>query len=348
MTIFHSGVPLKPEASDADGTGSDSAILNNMKALIFDNILKIREVPVPTPKPGEVLIRVLYSSICNTDQEIIKGYMGFSGILGHEFVGEVVTGSSPLFGQRVVGEINCPCGHCYLCKTGRPTHCANRTVLGIFNHDGVFAEYIVLPENNLHVVPVDLLSEIAVFTEPLAAAIEIFDQILIRPSQNVFIFGAGKLGSLISLVFRMNGCEYTTYDVNPGKVNHARGMGINSALISSIGPSDKAEVCVDCTGSAEGIGMALSHLYPRGRLVLKTTVAETAKVDLNQVVINENQIIGSRCGPFAPALKLLATGLVNPRPLITAIYPFESLPEAFEKAAQTDTIKVLVNHQKKD
>jgi threonine dehydrogenase-like Zn-dependent dehydrogenase len=323
-------------------------IWNNMKALIFDKILQIKEVPVPIPKPGEVLIRVLFSSICNTDQEIIKGYMGFTGILGHEFVGEVATESSKLYGQRVVGEINCPCGHCYLCKTGRPTHCGNRTVLGIFNHDGVFAEYTVLPESNLHVVPGNLSSEIAVFTEPLAAAAEIFDQTLIRPSQNVFIFGAGKLGSLISLVFRMNGCDYTTYDLNPDKVDHARKMGINATLISSLKATDKAEVCIDCTGSANGINMALSHLYPRGRLVLKTTVAETAKVDLNQLVINENQIIGSRCGPFAPALKLLAEGLVNPRPLITSIYPFESLPEAFEKASRSDTIKVLINHQKKD
>ena len=315
-----------------------------MNALFFDRKIFFRETPVPQPAENEVLIRVVISSVCNTDLEIVKGYMGFTGILGHEFVGEVVSPQSRFFGKLVVGEINCPCGHCHLCRTGRPTHCENRTVLGIFNHPGVFTEFITLPENNLHPVPDHLSPEIAVFTEPLAAALEIFDQVHIRPSDDVFIFGAGKLGMLISMVFRLNGCNATTFDVNPAKVEQAGKLGIRAALVSSLGKSDKAEVCIDCTGSGEGLGMAMSHLYPRGTLVLKTTVAETASIDMNQVVIQEFRIAGSRCGPFAPALRLLAGGLVDPRPLISGIYNFDELVGAFRVASTPETMKILIRH----
>jgi threonine dehydrogenase-like Zn-dependent dehydrogenase len=315
-----------------------------MKALIFDKRLELKDVPTPQPEQGEALIRVLYSAICNTDLEIIKGYMGFNGILGHEFVGEVVTKTSSFYGKRVVGEINCSCGNCYLCKTGRRTHCADRTVLGIFNHNGVFAEYVVLPEVNLHAVPENLPTKMAVFTEPLAAAVEIFDKIHIRPTQPAIIFGAGKLGLLISMVFRQNGCNYTTYDQNPAKVEKARLMGINAALLTNLQDQEKAEVCVDCTGHPDGITQAMNHLYPGGKLVLKTTVANAAKIDLNQIVINEFQIIGSRCGPFEPALKLLASGSLDTNSLISGIYNFDDLPEAFCEAANPDSLKILIRH----
>ncbi len=315
-----------------------------MKALFFDGQLKLKEVPDPVPAVGEVLIRVLYSSICNTDLEIIKGYMGFRGILGHEFVGEVVSAGSVLAGKRVVGEINCSCGECYICLTGRTTHCPNRSVLGIQDHDGVFAEYVVLPEVNLHVVPDHVPSEIAVFTEPLAAAIEIFEQIQIRPSQNVFIFGAGKLGLLISQVFRLNGCETITFDTNEAKVKKARSMGIHAAPLSLLAASDKAEICVDCTGSADGISVALQHLYPRGKLILKTTVESCGTIDLNQIVINEFEIIGSRCGNFIPALSLLSQQLVNPKPIISKIFKFSDILSAFEYAQKPRTLKVLIRH----
>ena len=258
-----------------------------MKALIYDGSLHLQEVSKPLPGNDEVLIRVLYSSICNTDLEITKGYMGFNGILGHEFVGEVVSKSSSLFGKKVVGEINCSCCECYLCNTGRKNHCPYRTVLGIQDHDGVFAEFIVLPARNLHEVPEALALEDAVFTEPLAAAIEIFEQIQIKPSQNVFIFGAGKLGLLIAQVFRLNGCVYTTFARSEARVKKARSMGINAELAGTLTDMDKAEVCVDCTGNPSGINLALKHLYPGGKLVLKTTVAQSEKIDLNQIVINE-------------------------------------------------------------
>jgi threonine dehydrogenase-like Zn-dependent dehydrogenase len=315
-----------------------------MKALVFDESLKIKEVPEPIPGKEEVLIKVLYSSICNTDLEIIKGYMGFKGILGHEFVGEVATRSSTLFGKKVVGEINCPCGECYLCKTGRPTHCPTRTVLGIQDHAGVFAGFIVLPERNLHEVPETLVLESAVFTEPLAAAIGIFDQIHIRPTRQVFIFGAGKLGLLISMVFRLNGCDAITFDTTEAKVEKARSMGVNASLVSALSSRDKAEVCIDCTGNPDGIGLALSHLHPRGTLVLKTTVADVAKIDLNQVVINEFTIAGSRCGPFAPALRMLSQGLIDPSPLISQTFNFQDILAAFELAKRADTLKVLIKH----
>jgi threonine dehydrogenase-like Zn-dependent dehydrogenase len=315
-----------------------------MKALVFEGTLQLREVPEPTPVNDEVLIRVLYSSICNTDLEIVKGYMGFHGVLGHEFVGEVVSRSSALFGKTVVGEINCSCGSCYLCLTGRKTHCQNRTVLGIHNHAGVFAEFIVLPEKNLHEVPDALPAESAVFTEPLAAAIEIFEQVKIKPTQNVFIFGAGKLGLLISRVFGLHGCEYTTFARSDLKVSNARSMGINARLLSSLTREEKAEVCVDCTGNPAGINLALSHLYPGGKLVLKTTVANPEQTDMNQVVINEFEIIGSRCGPFAPALRMLNERLVMPEPMISQVFDFRDILAAFEYAAKPETLKVLIRH----
>ena len=315
-----------------------------MKALIYDGSLHLQEVSKPLPGNDEVLIRVLYSSICNTDLEITKGYMGFNGILGHEFVGEVVSKSSSLFGKKVVGEINCSCCECYLCNTGRKNHCPYRTVLGIQDHDGVFAEFIVLPARNLHEVPEALALEAAVFTEPLAAAIEIFEQIQIKPSQNVFIFGAGKLGLLIAQVFRLNGCVYTTFARSEARVKKARSMGINAELAGTLTDMDKAEVCVDCTGNPSGINLALKHLYPGGKLVLKTTVAQSEKIDLNQIVINEFEIIGSRCGLFEPALSLLSQGLVDPQPLISKTFDFKDILKGFEYAAKPNSLKVLIRH----
>jgi threonine dehydrogenase-like Zn-dependent dehydrogenase len=316
-----------------------------MKALFFDGSLSIKEVPTPDPVGNEVLIRVLISAICNTDLEILSGYMGFQGIPGHEFVGEVLTPGRKLTGMTVVGEINCPCGACYLCRSGRHMHCTYRSVLGIYNHAGVFADYLVLPEENLHAVPQNLASELAVFTEPLAAAIEIADRVHLRPSQNAFIFGAGKLGLLISQVFRLNGIEYTTFDPNPAKIDLARKMGLNALPLSSLEPFQKAEICVDSTGKADGVKTAMAHLFPRGKLVLKTTLAKPDPIDLNQIVINEFIIEGSRCGPFAPALHLLGKGLVDPGPLISGVFKFENILEAFEVSAKPGIIKVLIDHR---
>lgn len=315
-----------------------------MRALVYDGKLSIQQVPDPSPEHGEVLIKVRYSSICNTDLEILKGYMGFKGILGHEFVGEVVSESSRFFGKDVVGEINISCGHCYMCQTGRKSHCTNRTVLGIFEHAGTFADYLVLPEKNLHTVPPNVDLRNAVFTEPLAAALEIFEQTKISPTDNVFIFGAGKLGLLITQVFRLSGCDYTLYDVNPFKVEFARGLGLPAKNLDSLQSHEKAEICVDCTGNPDGIGVALNHLQPRGKLILKTTVSNPAKVDLNQIVVHELNIIGSRCGVFEPALSLLSQKLIDVEPLITKVFPFDEIEEAFKLAAKPESIKVLIRH----
>lgn len=315
-----------------------------MKALFFDKNPELREVADPQPQNGELLVKIRTSAICNTDLEIIKGYMGFKGVPGHEFVGEVITSGNPLSGMRVAGEINCPCGTCYLCRTNRPTHCESRTVTGILMHQGVFADYICLPAGNLHRVPENIPDEIAVFTEPLAAAVEIFDQIHIRPSEKVFIFGAGKLGLLISMLFRLYGGSATTFDIHDRKVKIAQQLGLSAAPVSSLNPGDKAEVCIDCTGSPDGFSLAMSHLWPRGTLVLKTTVATPAMADLNQIVINEFQVKGSRCGPFPPALKILADGLINPTPLITATYDFGQITEALRVAALPESMKVLISH----
>lgn len=315
-----------------------------MKALFFDKQLSLVELPEPVPADGEVLIRVRLSSICNTDLEIIRGYMGFTGVPGHEFVGEVITKNHPLTGKRVVGEINCPCGSCYLCTHHRPRHCFSRTVTGIAGHQGVFADFITLPAGNLHVVPCYLSDEKAVFTEPLAAAVEILTQLHIPPGTRTFIFGAGKLGSLISLVFRLHGIDYTTFDPNPAKQELASDMGIKVRDTRDLKMDERAEVCIDCTGNPDGITLSLRHLWPGGKLVLKTTVANTAPVDLNQLVINEYTVLGSRCGPFKPALKLLTDGLVDPSRMITNILGFHEILRGFEVAAAPETMKVLIRH----
>ena len=316
-----------------------------MKALVFDESLHLAEVPVPVPAGNEVLIRVQYSGICNTDLEIMKGYMGFKGIPGHEFVGEVITPGSRLTGKMVVGEINCPCHACYLCRTGRPRHCPSRTVLGISGRNGVFAEYLVLPESNLHEIPDDLSLPSAVFTEPLAAANEIFEQVSVVPDQPLFIFGAGKLGLLVALVAKIRNIHAVTFDSDPEKVGLATRLGLHARLLTDLAPDEKAEVCVDCTGDPLGLSLALQHLYPKGCLVLKTTVAETAKIDLNQIVIHEIQVIGSRCGAFAPALEMLRTKVINPEPMISGIYPLEEWKEAFDFARKKGIMKVLIKHE---
>jgi threonine dehydrogenase-like Zn-dependent dehydrogenase len=315
-----------------------------MKALFFDGSLKLTELPDPVPAPGEALIRINYSSICNTDLEIIRGYMGFNGVPGHEFTGKVINPESAFFGKTVVGEINCPCGTCYLCRTGRRTHCSNRTVIGIAGHQGAFAEYIALPEENLHEVPEGLEETKAVFTEPLAAALEIFEQVKIDPSEPVLIFGTGKLGLLIAQVFHGKGLNYHLVGRNAHKVDLGLQLGLNTILLEKLSPEEKAEVCIDCTGNPEGILLAMDHLYPRGKLILKTTVAEPVKFDLNQVVINEFSIIGSRCGPFKPALELLARGQIKTEPMVSKVFHFNDIVEAFDYAGKPDVMKVLIRH----
>lgn len=313
-----------------------------MRALVFDGTLRLAELPDPVPGPGEALIRVAYAAICNTDLELTRGYMGFSGVPGHEFAGTVVSRESALCGRRVVGEINCPCGVCDLCRLQLPTHCRLRTVLGIAGRPGAFAEYLVLPEANLHPLPDRMPSEEAVFTEPLAAALQIMEQVAIRPADSVFLFGTGKLGMLVAMVLQQGRHNYRAFNRNPQKVAVARQLGLRCELLTELSADAQADVAIDCTGSPEGFALALKHLRPRGTLVLKTTVAAPPVLDTNLLVINEITVVGSRCGPFAPALRLLADRKIDVRPLISKVLPFANAVEAFAEAQIGDCFKILL------
>jgi len=312
-----------------------------MKALVFDGTLHFAsDYPRPSPPPGEALVRVLLAGICNTDLEIIKGYMGFRGVLGHEFVGMVVEApDAALVGKRVVGEINAWCGDCPTCRAGRPTHCPHRTTLGIYGRDGAFAEFLTLPQRNLHLVPDGVSNEAAVFVEPLAASLEILEQVHVRPTHRVAVLGDGKLGLLVAQVLALTGCDLTVAGHHAAKLAFLARKGIATTTRS---PEGQFDVVVECTGQAAGFELARRLVRPRGILVLKSTFAGTQEVALAPLVVDEVTLVGSRCGPFAPALRLLAGGLVDTSSLISAVYPLEEGLEAMERARQRGTLKVLL------
>ncbi len=315
-----------------------------MKALVFDGELKIEDRPRPTPKKDEALIRVIMAGICRTDAEIIKGYMNFSGILGHEFVGVVEDApKASLLGKRVVGEINCGCGECDLCRIGLSRHCHNRTVLGIKGRAGAFAEYVTLPVDNVFLVPDDVRDESAVFVEPLAAALEILEQIHVEPTDTIAVIGDGKLGLLVSMVLRLTGADVVLIGKHLEKIaifERTGGRGITSEQLP--GSSDTFSKIVEASGNPSGWKLAVDHISPRGTIVLKSTYHGGISTDLSTLVINEIKVLGSRCGPFAPALRLLAKGLVNPSPLISEVYPFQDALKAFQKAVGRGVLKVLL------
>jgi threonine dehydrogenase-like Zn-dependent dehydrogenase len=325
-----------------------------MLALVYDGeALQVRDnYPQPVPLPGEALVRVRLAGICNTDMEIARGYMGFRGVLGHEFVGtveECAAGSEPqseagcrtLIGQRVVGEINAYCGECPTCRAGRPTHCPNRTTLGIWGRDGAFAEYLTLPVRNLHIVPDGVPDEVAVFTEPLAAALEILEQVYLRPTDRVVVLGDGKLGLLVAQVLVLTGCDLIVVGHHREKLDILARRGIPTALESEA-EGLTADVVVECTGKPEGFAAARRILRPRGTLVLKSTYHGQVEADLTGLVVDEIILVGSRCGPFPPALRLLQRGLVDVQPLISAVYPLARGVEAFARAAEPGVLKVLL------
>lgn len=325
-----------------------------MRALVYDGerLLLRDDYPRPAPMPGEALVRVSMAGICNTDLEIVRGYMGFQGVLGHEFVGVVEDCAAPsetqseaecrpLIGQRVVGEINAYCGECPTCRAGRPTHCPNRTTLGIWGRDGAFAEYLTLPIRNLHVVPDGVPDEVAVFTEPLAAALEILEQVHLRPTDRVVVLGDGKLGLLVAQVLALVGCNLTAVGRHREKLDILARRGIPTALESEA-EGLLADVVVECTGRPEGFAVARRILRPRGTLVLKSTYHGRVEADLTGLVVDEITLVGSRCGPFPPALRLLQRGMVDVQPLIRAIYPLAQGVEAFARAAEPGVLKVLL------
>jgi threonine dehydrogenase-like Zn-dependent dehydrogenase len=314
-----------------------------MKAVVFEGgKAQVRDgYPKPQRRPGEALVRVSVAGVCNTDIEILGGYMSFSGVPGHEFVGvveEADTGA--LVGRRVVGEINCPCGDCQFCEMGLVRHCRRRTVLGIQGRDGAFAEYLTLPEANLHFVNDNMADEVAVFAEPVAAAFRILDEVTLKHSHRCAVLGDGKLGLLVAQVLGAR-TGLTLVGHNHGKLAVAKSLGITAHAEEGFVERD-FDVVVDCTGNAGGFKAALAMLRPQGTLVAKTTVAGDISVPMWQVVVDEIKIVGSRCGPFEPAIKALHDGSVRVEPLISARFALEDIEAAIAKAREKDTIKVLV------
>lgn len=316
-----------------------------MKVLRFDERLHlVHDAPRPEPEEGEALVRVLLAGICNTDLEITKGYMDFAGILGHEFVGRVADGEAVpdrLRGRRVVGEINCGCGQCTFCLEDMARHCPYRTVLGISGRDGCFAEYLTLPVRNLRVVPETMSDEDAVFSEPLAAALEILEQVPIGEGLRVLVLGDGKLGILASLVMTGTGADVTLAGKHPGKMGVASGLGVHTVCVSDLRDSG-FDVVVEATGDARGRAAAVNLVRPRGTLVVKSTLAQAETCDWTAIVVNELTVVGSRCGLLEPALRELEKGLPVGA-MVSGVYPFDDALEAFAFARRPEALKVLLD-----
>jgi len=313
-----------------------------------DGQLQVRDdIPVPEPLPGEALVRVLQAGVCNTDLELERGYYPFKGVLGHEFVGVVAAGPQDLEGQRVVGEINATCGECPACRQGRPTHCEERTVLGIVNRDGAFAEYLALPVENLHAVAGNVTDDEALFTEPLAAALEIQEQIELTGNDRVLVVGDGKLGQLIARTIALVGCELLVVGGHERKLGLLANLGIRTLRLRSpegVQEEDRAsfDIAVECTGNPGGFEIARRALRPRGTLVMKSTYAGDLTLDASSIVVDEITLVGSRCGPFTPALRMLERREVEVADLIDARFPLKDALAAFERAQQPGVLKVLV------
>jgi alcohol dehydrogenase len=314
----------------------------DMRALLIDRQLSLRkDYPEPTPAPGESIVRVRLAGICGTDLELARGYMKYRGVLGHEFVGEVVEArSAALGGRRVVGEINAACGQCASCIAGLGRHCPNRTVLGILGRDGAFADYLRLPDENLVPVPDSVPDEAAVFVEPIAAVYEIFEQAPLRRDEPIAILGDGRLGALAALVLRAEGYAVAVGGRHRAKLDRLAELGLEVKLEDELKPG--FDVVLDCTGHSAGLNRALELVRPRGKLILKSTAAAGSTLNLARAVVNEVTIIGSRCGRFAPALDALAAGKLDPRSLASALYPLEDGLAAFSAAGSGPNFKVLL------
>jgi len=311
-----------------------------MMALYYDKNLKLKKVPTPRVA-GEVRVKVRYAGVCRTDLEIIKGYMNFKGIPGHEFTGIALNGKWK--GERVSGEINVGCGRCDWCLKGLERHCPERTVLGIKDRNGSFAEYLTLPEKNLHRIPDSLPDEITVFTEPVAAALEIHEQVNIKPNSKIAIIGDGRLAQLIARVLLLTGCRIFVFGKHKKKMKLFVDMDL--VVIPSFSLiNDKFETVIECSGREEGLYKAIEIVEPRGTIIIKSTYNGTVQLDLSLLVINEVELIGSRCGPFGPALKLLKDGLIDVEPLIMHTFPLSKGLEAFHLAQKPGILKVLLKN----
>jgi threonine dehydrogenase-like Zn-dependent dehydrogenase len=304
-------------------------------------IVRTTGTPPANENEPSALIQVHLAGICSTDLQILKGYMDFKGVPGHEFVGSVIDGPKDFVGKRVAGEINFGCGSCDACARDLGRHCARRSVMGILNADGAFAEYVLLPARNLHVVPESIDDEEAVFTEPLAAAFEILMQIQINPGDEVLVLGDGKLGNLCAQVLRLTGAKVTALGKHADKLALIKKAGVRTIRLDDW-ERRLFDIVVEATGSASALELALSAVRPRGTLILKSTIAGIHQVSLATIVINEINLIGSRCGPFPDALNALAAKQVSVRPLIEATYPLSEAVAAIDHAAKAGTRKILL------
>lgn len=295
----------------------------------------------PVPRIGEVLVRVLRAGICETDLQLARGYKGFRGVPGHEFVGIPLGGA--LEGRRVVGEINCACGACATCLGGHPGHCPSRSVVGILDHDGAFAELVALPERNLHAVPESLDDEAAVFTEPLAAAFQVTAQVGIERGDHVVVLGDGRLGNLCAQVLASCTDHLLVIGRHAEKLAVLEALGIPARRLHDCPAERIADVVVECTGSESGLATALQLVRPRGTIVMKTTIAGTQQLSLAPLVVDEITIVGSRCGPFDHALRALEHGRVDVRPLITDRFDLSDGVRAFARAGEPGVLKVLLS-----
>lgn len=322
-----------------------------MKAVVFDKDLKLdTNYPKPVPQEGEALIRVTLAGICNTDYEITKGYMGYVGILGHEFVGvvEEVNSRNPedlkWVGKRVVSEISYGCNdpNCEWCAKKNYRHCPERHTLGIWKKDGCFAEYMTMPVNVLFEVPENVADEQAVFVEPLAAACEISEQLHIEPTAKVLVLGDGKLGLTTALTLNAQNLDVLLVGKHRNKLDIAEAQGVKTCLLKDFTVEKKYDVVVEATGTASGFETSMSLTKPRGVLVLKSTVATGKELNLAPIVIDEITVLGSRCGQFGPALRLLKNNRIDFKPFISGIYSIDDAIEAFEANKSKESIKILI------
>lgn len=320
-----------------------------MKALVYDNGLKLdNNYPMPKISDDEVLIKTTMVGICNTDYEITQGYMGYKGVLGHEFVGKVVeigkNCSKNLLNKRVVGEINCACNSCSYCAQNLQRHCPNRSTLGIWKKDGCFSEFFTLPKENVIEISDNIDDITATFTEPLAAAYEILEQVHIKPDSKVALLGDGKLGLCISLVLSALNVDFIHIGKHENKLQISKNVGAKTMLLDELKETDRKtfDIVIEATGSKGGFETSVSLVKPRGTLVLKSTIAASEGLNLASIVVDEINIVGSRCGQFRPILRLLEKGKIDPKPLVEAVYDVDNFKEAFEKNTMKNVLKVLV------
>jgi threonine dehydrogenase-like Zn-dependent dehydrogenase len=313
---------------------------------IEDGRVEIRDLPRPDRPEGFALLRFIAGGVCNTDLELQRGYYGFAGTPGHEFVAEVVaTDTDALVGRRVVGEINLACHACSLCTRGLERHCPDRSVLGIVRQPGAFSEFFLLPERNLRLVPDSMSTETAVFTEPVAAACEILDQVAIPAGGMVAVLGDGKLGLLIAQVLQASGCRVHQFGRHADKLRIAAARGVATEIAGEKLPEAEYEWVVEATGSPSGLRAAIAMVQPRGTVILKSTVHGEVRIDTAPVIVNEITLVGSRCGRFEPALELLQRGAIDVQSMISGRFPLDRTPEAFSRAAEAGVIKILIERQ---